>query len=272
MLQNLIYGVEKSQILLLEDYFSHSCLALLKCTLKSRLQTGKLVHFFCFENPPETYLDDIGENTSNIKIHNCYADPLSWDNLQNDNDLYGYELCKYIDNLKSDEPTILIIDSLSYVLLHNSASDIYKSLDMLKRNQSIQMEQIICFHVSVHSEEVIDLFEHLATSIVRLSERLPFTALTIHKKSTKIIKEVEEYYIINICDIHCVKMTIESKEIAEEIDPTANLTFNLQLKESEKNARENLVLPYTKVKEGSSNIYFEPEDEDFEDPDDDLDI
>ena len=59
-------------------------------------------------------------------------------------------------------------------------------------------------------------------------------------------------------------------------DPTANLTFNLNLSDREKQAREKVVLPFAKKSAaGQGRIFYEAEDEDDldeEDPDDDLNI
>lgn len=75
-----------------------------------------------------------------------------------------------------------------------------------------------------------------------------------------------------------------------ELDPAANLTFDLRLSSKEKEDRSRVVLPYTAVRDGvgvvsgfpashaptgSGQIYYQPDDmDDFDesDPDDDLDI
>ena len=65
-------------------------------------------------------------------------------------------------------------------------------------------------------------------------------------------------------------------EMDSSSDPTAHLTFNLSLSESEKSAREKVVLPFAKkAGAGQGKIIYEAEDEDDfdeEDPDDDLNI
>jgi len=58
-------------------------------------------------------------------------------------------------------------------------------------------------------------------------------------------------------------------------DPTANLTFNLNLSDREKSARDKVVLPFAKKQAGQGKIIYEAEDEDDldeEDPDDDLNV
>lgn len=68
----------------------------------------------------------------------------------------------------------------------------------------------------------------------------------------------------------------DSSSTTASSDPTANLTFNLNLSAREKVARERVVLPFAKKSSaGQGRIFYEAEDEDDldeEDPDDDLNI
>ncbi len=68
-----------------------------------------------------------------------------------------------------------------------------------------------------------------------------------------------------------------------QIDPAANLTFDLHLSAREKEARSQVILPYTTAQlglvgmatRGSGNIFYEPDaidGFDESDPDDDLDF
>jgi elongator complex protein 5 len=88
--------------------------------------------------------------------------------------------------------------------------------------------------------------------------------------------------ILKSMDVAKVPASKETIAIAAEgeDDPTANLTFNLNLSDSEKKAREQVVLPFMQKgrdakKSGQGKIFYEAEDEDDfdeEDPDDDLNI
>ncbi|CAM2110642.1 unnamed protein product [Caretta caretta] len=77
----------------------------------------------------------------------------------------------------------------------------------------------------------------------------------------------------------------EDAEPPSAADPTANLTFNLRLSDTERQARDGLLLPFhftaqkkSSLLEASANagkIFYEPDaadDLDEEDPDDDLDV
>ena len=64
-----------------------------------------------------------------------------------------------------------------------------------------------------------------------------------------------------------------------QLDPAANLSFDLRLTTKEKQDRANVVLPYTQVGvasgKGVGQIFYQPDEaDDFDesDPDDDLDI
>lgn len=88
----------------------------------------------------------------------------------------------------------------------------------------------------------------------------------------------------------CVSLTTDCavakcSETPSQVDPAANLTFDLHLSAQEKEARSQVVLPYTSVQEdglvavsshkGSGKIFYEPDEEDCfgdSDPDDDLDL
>ncbi|ORZ01593.1 Elongator complex protein 5 [Syncephalastrum racemosum] len=71
-------------------------------------------------------------------------------------------------------------------------------------------------------------------------------------------------------------MIVDKDTKPVENDPAANLSFNLTLTETQRRAKDNVVLPYTQQQQGGGGqIYYEPDagdDFDDEDPDDDLDI
>ncbi|OUM69740.1 hypothetical protein PIROE2DRAFT_57279 [Piromyces sp. E2] len=71
---------------------------------------------------------------------------------------------------------------------------------------------------------------------------------------------------------------LEDKKPSKKVDPTENLTFNLNLTEEEKKTKNQLELPYLSVQDnndtaGSGEIYFDPElDDEFDDDDPDADL
>ena len=75
--------------------------------------------------------------------------------------------------------------------------------------------------------------------------------------------------------------SIPTPSTSRQVDPAANLTFDLRLSEREKEARSQVVLPYTSAQQreeadqqATGEIFYEADEMDFEDsdPDDDLDF
>lgn len=117
-----------------------------------------------------------------------------------------------------------------------------------------------------------------------------FCCNTIHKKvSGKVVKIresfniTEEYQVTEVAEVKQMSQNLPADQ--NQLDPTANLTFNLSLSDKEKEARSQVILPYTYNKErqecvlaksvGEGKIFYQPDeadDFDEEDPDDDLDI
>jgi regulator of RNase E activity RraB len=99
------------------------------------------------------------------------------------------------------------------------------------------------------------------------------------KKSGKV--EYDTFGVQNNQIVPVTQLTGEVKEEEEEeveikpqADPAANLSFNLNLTDEQRRAKENLVLPHYKAQQ-EGTIYYDPDaadDFDDEDPDDDLDI
>lgn len=80
-------------------------------------------------------------------------------------------------------------------------------------------------------------------------------------------------------------LSSETHTTCDKADPAANLTFDLHLSSREKEARSQVILPYTKAQQeglvgvasqgGSGQIYYQPDEmDDFDDsdPDDDLEF
>merc|ERR1712019_237613 len=119
-------------------------------------------------------------------------------------------------------------------------------------------------------------------------------ASCITKKSNRKVLWSKDEYRIEKCELKLNSTSAHGKTNQTtvdntESDPTANLTFNLRLTDSEKTARDDLSLPYlldAEKKTGllvknhresstSGEIHYQPDDaDDYDDeaPDDDLDI
>ncbi|KAI8879683.1 hypothetical protein K501DRAFT_256332 [Backusella circina FSU 941] len=125
-----------------------------------------------------------------------------------------------------------------------------------------------------------DTFSYMQTPS-NWMERGCLAHLTWRKKSGKV--EYDTFGFQHDQIVPVTQLTGEIKKEEEEekeeveikkVDPTANLSFNLNLTDEQRRAKENLVLPHYKAQQ-ESTIYYDPDaadDFDDEDPDDDLDI
>ncbi|TSL34598.1 Elongator complex protein 5 [Bagarius yarrelli] len=117
-------------------------------------------------------------------------------------------------------------------------------------------------HADLHQPGIIGALSHLASAVITVkpvnNARYAVAKISQRKKSGKVMQKV---------------------------DPTSNLTFNLRLSETEKEAKERVALPFVFSEEkksaflkhgrGTGRIMYEPDandDFDEEDPDDDLDV
>ncbi|KAF9914511.1 hypothetical protein BX616_008142 [Lobosporangium transversale] len=162
----------------------------------------------------------------------------------------------------------------------NSLAHIATTLITVKNTEAIRLEQ-----------------EDLRKGIVAAKE---FCYLTVHgnvwnsavceiehkRKSGKVTRETNAYHlesptgdliVMNVWDLVGEMPDIERLDLEESqtVDPAANLSFNLNLTEEQRKAKNDTVLPYLKTQESTGAIYYEPDaadDFDDDDPDDDLTI
>ncbi|KAH7960432.1 hypothetical protein HPB49_019512 [Dermacentor silvarum] len=154
---------------------------------------------------------------------------------------------------KENEPFTLIIDSLSTALIYHPLDDVYMGLlCLLRKIASLQMI-VALLHTDVHEEHEVGKLCHLATTTLTPYAHDSASTLgckILHKKpSGRVVRDDEEFVLkpdLSITDIKKVAQKQDVKPLAQQPDPTANLTFNLRLSEEEKAAKDNLVLPYLK--------------------------
>ncbi|CAG2120855.1 unnamed protein product, partial [Medioppia subpectinata] len=106
-----------------------------------------------------------------------------------------------------------------------------------------------------------------------------------HRKTHFAVQQSIEFFTISDCNIVYVKdinETLSGQSFGGQssADPTLNIPFNLSLKSSELEAKNNLLLPYIKSDisfrtHEETKVFYEfdkNDDIDEEDPDEDLDI
>ncbi|KAI1306258.1 Elongator complex protein [Mortierella claussenii] len=165
-------------------------------------------------------------------------------------------------------------------LASHSLAHIATTLVTLKNSEAIRQDQ-----------------EDLRRGVVAAKE---FSYLTVHgntwdsavcevehkRKSGKVARETNAYHlgtptgelvVVNVWDVVGDMPDIDKLNLEESqmVDPAANLSFNLNLTEEQRRAKNDTVLPYLKTQESTGAIYYEPDaadDFDDDDPDDDLTI
>ncbi|KAG0222718.1 Elongator complex protein 5 [Mortierella sp. GBAus27b] len=234
-----------------------------------------------------TITDIIASQRSNFTI---YFDSLSQFLVSSVPDTFS--LIRSIIGLLTDSSRIIAIhhedvpDADSFLpdaskpLASNSLAHVATTLITLKNSEAIRQDQ-----------------EDLRRGVVAAKE---FAYLTVHgnawdsavceiehkRKSGKVSRETNAYrlesptgnlLVVNVWDVVGEMPDVEKLDLQESqtSDPTANLSFNLNLTEEQRRAKNDTVLPYVKTQESTGAIYYEPDaadDFDDDDPDDDLTI
>ncbi|XP_030044145.1 elongator complex protein 5 isoform X2 [Microcaecilia unicolor] len=242
------------------------------------------------------------EVAERLVFHDGFMDPLNWNGEAvlpaSPFTLKELRVCIGADA----SPVTLVLDSLSWILLHNPVSAVCHTFQHFQRqakSTGLNVRQIIgLLHGDLHKPAVVDSVCCLASTVVTVtqapSSEAQGTAVVLQRrKSRKIVRATEyftilEHFALKSLGQHqpLMKLAGEKEETpAAETDPAANLTFNLRLSEEERRAKERVLLPYhlsAEVKSsllqshaGVAKIYYEPDaadDVDEEDPDDDLDV
>ncbi|KAM6909014.1 elongator complex protein 5 isoform 1-T2 [Xenentodon cancila] len=296
MLSDLLQCTDPGVFLIIQDSCSCSGRDLLKSFINAALNREEDVHVLGFDVNEDELKDGLKTSViQRLHICNAYPDPLAWtDSPTFTVDQFNLEgVSHLIKQTSQPKPVVLVIDSLSWILRHASPADVCKTLQRLKKGGAVRA-LIGLLHGDMHQRGTVGSVCHLATSVITVAPGIKgeeaVAKTTKRSKSGKVMQEEE---IFSIKEDFTV--TIQSKpdplghkqSDAEEhqADPTANLTFNLRLSNTEREAKEKVALPFVFSKEkktallhsgpGSGRILYEPDandDYDQEDPDDDLDV
>ncbi|XP_077356004.1 elongator complex protein 5 isoform X2 [Festucalex cinctus] len=293
MLHDLLQGTDPGSFLIIQDSCSCSGRRLLWSFIKAALNRTEAVHVLSFEVSEDELKAGLkGSPIERLHFHNAYSDPLGWNGRAAFTvDQFCVErvalLLKQSSQVKS---AILAIDSLSWILRHVSPTAVCRTLQQLKNGGSVG-NVIGLLHSDMHPRGTVGSLCHLATSLITVAVGPSGEQAKITKrlKSGKVLQGDEVFSIKD--DLTVVGQSKLSRSEPQEqrvslnieADPTENLTFNLHLSDSQREAKEKLALPFVFSKEkkaallhtGSGRIVYEPDatdDYDQEDPDDDLDV
>ncbi|MGH0186850.1 UNVERIFIED_CONTAM: hypothetical protein FKN15_028484 [Acipenser sinensis] len=274
-----------------------------------------LCNLHCFSNEPVHVLGfEVSEDelctgldsgtASRLVFHDGYSDPLQWLG-QGKLSVQDYSAQNMRNRIsQSDDPKVvtLVIDSLSWLLLHTPPTAVCQSLQELSRGGLKVKRVVALLHSDLHEQGVVGSVCHMATAVVTVTpvsgsvsaeaEPNGIVRTLLRRKTGRVSREEEFYSVLEDFSVQILRDLSTRKQPASDSrgetkqdDPAANLTFNLRLSEGERRARENLSLPFTFSEEkkssllqprsGGGRILYEPDasdDFDQEDPDDDLDI
>ncbi|CAF0835548.1 unnamed protein product [Rotaria sordida] len=189
----------------------------------------------------------------------------------------------------SNEKNLIIIESLPWLLLRTSEGDLSRLLhNWSKSNIVMAVIPLDCIEENSFLKNLISI-SYITIQIKNLPKSETIEARIEQRSRTNVdtIKSRLTCSIdrqLNIINLHEEKISNRKLKSAantdgsSKLDVTANLTFNLRLKDDELVAKNNLVLPYTKqhtqVSSDSCTIHYsyDKEDDIDEDEDDDLDL
>lgn len=298
MIGDIVSASENSKIVLIEDSIDANGRNVLLSYIVSLSKITEEVHLLLFDvrgQDTQEALKSLG--IQNVKVHKAFTELLQWDRSQGiglHTDIKAYIRERLSPGIKS---VAVVIDSLSPLLTHTSPSFTCKTLHELAYSEALrsQVQQVVTLlHGDLHDDNSLSLTHHTCTTVHKMvpitTPYAMFCCNTIHKKvSGKVVKIresfniTEEYQVTEVAEVKQMSQNLPADQ--NQLDPTANLTFNLSLSDKEKEARSQVILPYTYNKErqecvlaksvGEGKIFYQPDeadDFDEEDPDDDLDI
>lgn len=296
MLSELLQGIDAGGLLIIQDTAGYCGRHLLRSFINAALNREEAVHVLGFEVSEEELKDGLkGSSIQRLHFHNAYTDPLGW----TDHSAFTVhqfcleDLTRLVKQTSNPKPATLVIDSLSWILRHLSPSDVCRTLQQLRKGGAVRAI-IGLLHADMHQRGTVGSVCHLASSVITVEPEMrgdeALAKITKRSKSGKVMQDEE---IFSIKDDLTVVVQSRPSQLGpkeadpeeQEMDPTANLTFNLRLSDTEREAKEKLALPFVFSKEkktallhsgpGSGRILYEPDasdDYDQEDPDDDLDV
>uniref|UniRef100_A0A3P8UUI2 Elongator complex protein 5 n=1 Tax=Cynoglossus semilaevis TaxID=244447 RepID=A0A3P8UUI2_CYNSE len=278
------------------DSVRYSGRQLLKSFVKAALNREETVHFIGFEFSEDELRDGLkGPFAKRLHIHSAFTDPLGWTDhpVFTVHQFNAEEITHLIKQTSHASAVTLVIDSLSWILRHVSPSVFCRTLQQLRKGGAVRAI-VGLLHADMHQKGIVGSVCHLATSVITVAPGMKAeeaeAKITKRSKSGKVLQDEEIFVIKEDLSVIVQGKSHQTEPIQtgpeeQKMDPTANLTFNLRLSDAERQAKENLSLPFVFSKEkktallhsgpSSGRILYEPDendDYDQEDPDDDLDV
>ncbi|KAF8934452.1 hypothetical protein BGZ58_005686 [Dissophora ornata] len=292
ILEKILTGKEASPFILVKD------------TLE---QSGQILGLEMLGNTPAEY------GFTRLSSANCYSNPLGWteeyqpallemkENSErlSDSPVAASIVSINLRNVRKASKTITdIISSYTSKIIAVHHEDV-PDADSLSPDASNPYASTSLAHIATtlitlkNSEAIRQDQEDLRRGVVAAKE---FSYLTVHGNAwDSAVCEIEhkrksgktnayhlgsptgDLVVVPLWDVVGDMPDLEKLDMEESqtSDPAANLSFNLNLTEEQRRAKNDTVLPYLKTQESTGAIYYEPDaadDFDDDDPDDDLTI
>ncbi|CAG2109350.1 unnamed protein product [Medioppia subpectinata] len=278
LLSKVVTTDHSSRFTLICDHLACDSRQLVRAVIGHRLRQLPAI-VVCVEKPANVWLKSFDPSLTDrlrvVDLFNAY---------HTIDDNFGHHLMRELDQL--DGESVVVIDSLTPILLMDS---LHESVCLLNQLMNRFKQLVSVLHVDCHSQHVNESVEQLSHSVIHLSPKITdnsvecFKAIIRHRKPHRkthfAVQQSIEFFTISDCNIVYVKdinETLNGQSFGDQssADPTLNIPFNLSLKSSELEAKNNLLLPYIKTHEETKVFYeFDKNDDiDEEDPDEDLDI
>lgn len=295
MLLDVLQGADAGAFIIFLDTIGLSGRCLLKGYINYALKRDDVVHVLELEVSEDEMRAGLDTQCARrMDFHGGFADPMGW--LKRSSftvhQFLSEDILTQLTPTQLTKPAVLVIDSLSWLLRHHDPVVICRRLQDIKRGGAVKTI-IGLLHSDLHQTSVVGSVCHLATTVVSLAPgtKGPWAVArtTKRSKSGKVFQEEELFSVqedLTVTVHSKVSHTVQTQADPDsEADPTANLTFNLHLSETEREAKEKVALPFVFSQEkksallnpgqGAGRILYEPdENDDFdqEDPDEDLDV
>uniref|UniRef100_A0A8C6DDH9 Elongator complex protein 5 n=2 Tax=Moschus TaxID=68410 RepID=A0A8C6DDH9_MOSMO len=290
-------------LVLLRDSVEWEGRSLLKALVKKSALCGEQVHVLGCEVSEEEFREGFDSSiNSRLVYHDLFRDPLSWSKPGKVLPGGPLEALKALDKRTGSGPVTIALDSLSWLLHHLPCPTLCQTLHALSHQDSCpgdtppgeQVRVLGLLHEELHGLGPLGALSSLAQTEVTLSGTMgQASAHILYQRPRQ--RPTHQTQWFSILPDFSLKLQAEpllesqprSDPHTPSVDPTTHLTFNLHLSKKEREAKDNLTLPFQFSSEkqqallrpglgqATSHIFYEPDaydDLDQEDPDDDLDV
>ncbi|XP_015997587.2 elongator complex protein 5 isoform X1 [Rousettus aegyptiacus] len=292
-----------SGLVLLRDSVQWEGRSLLKALIKKSVLCGEQVHILGCEVSEEEFREGFDASINSQLVYlDLYRDPLNWSKTGEafPGGLLG--VLRAMRGKTDPRPVTIALDSLSWLLLHLPCTTLCQTLYALNYQDSslgdsspVQQVRVLgLLHEELHGPGPVGALSSLAQSEVTLSGTAGQASAHILYRRPQQHPTVKTQWFSIRPDFSLDLQggpPLASQPHPDphifQVDPTTHLTFNLHLSKKEKEAKDNLTLPFQfssekqqallcpSLGQATSYIFYEPDvydDLDQEDPDDDLDI